>query len=105
MIVLAMLLLLSGLIVAFFNMVSVERTSTAASSNSTTARAIADSTVNMVIGDLYRQKATQETAATVRKEHLQRAAAAFAEALKADDTNDRARAALESTRAETAKIP
>ena len=61
--------------------------------------------VNMVIGDIYRQKATQETTATVRREHLERAAAAFAEVLKTDDTNDRARAALESTRAETAKIP
>jgi hypothetical protein len=61
--------------------------------------------VNLVIGDLYRQKATQEPAAATRREHLERAAAAFAEALKADDTNDRARAALEATRAETAKIP
>ena len=60
--------------------------------------------VNMVIGDLYRQKATQETAPTARREHLERAAAAFAEVLKADDSNDRARAALESTRAETAQI-
>jgi len=61
--------------------------------------------LNMVIGDIYRQKATQDTTAAVRKENLERAAAAFAEALKADDTNDRARAALESARAETAKIP
>ena len=61
--------------------------------------------VNMVIGDLYRHKATQETTDAARKEHLQRAAAAFAEALKADETNDRARAALASARAETAKIP
>jgi hypothetical protein len=61
--------------------------------------------VSMVIGDIYRQKATTETAAATRKVHLQRAADAFADALKGDDTNDRARAALESTRAETAKIP
>jgi hypothetical protein len=51
-IVLAMLVLLSGLIVAFFNTVRTERTATKADANAENARNIADSTVNMVIAQV-----------------------------------------------------
>src|SRR4030095_9272850 len=59
-IVLAMLVLLSGLIVAFFNSVRTERNATKADSNVASARAIADSTVNMVIAQI-REATTRYT--------------------------------------------
>jgi hypothetical protein len=59
-IVLAMLVLLSGLIVAFFNSVRTERNATKADSNVASARAIADSTVNMVVAQI-REATTRYT--------------------------------------------
>ena len=63
-IVLAMLLLLSGLIVSFMTSVSNERAASTASNNGITTRQLADSTVNLVIGQI-RQATTQAEAATV----------------------------------------
>src|SRR4030095_14826725 len=63
-IVLAMLLLLSGLIVSFMTSVSSERASSGASNNQISTRQLADSTVNLVIGQI-RQATTQAEAATV----------------------------------------
>src|SRR4029434_4224435 len=63
-IVLAMLLLLSGLIVSFMTSVSNERASSSASNNQISTRQLADSTVNLVIGQI-RQATTQAEAATV----------------------------------------
>ncbi|HET6408015.1 MAG TPA: Verru_Chthon cassette protein A [Chthoniobacteraceae bacterium] len=59
-IVLAMLVLLSGLIVAFFNSVRTERNATKADSSVANARTIADSTVNMVIAQI-REATTRYT--------------------------------------------
>src|SRR5436190_23503589 len=63
-IVLAMLLLLSGLIVSFMTSVSNERAASTASNNGITTRQLADSTVNLVIGQI-RQATTQAEAASV----------------------------------------
>ena len=59
-IVLAMLVLLSGLIVAFMNTVTTEHGATQAYANSTTARQIADNTTNLVIGQI-REATTRYT--------------------------------------------
>jgi hypothetical protein len=59
-IVLAMLVLLSGLIVAFFNSVRTERNATKADSNVANARAISDATVNMVVAQI-REATTRYT--------------------------------------------
>ena len=59
-IVLAMLVLLSGLIVAFMNTVTTEQGATQAFSNSTTARQLADNTTNLVIGQI-REATTRYT--------------------------------------------
>src|SRR6185503_10043577 len=63
-IVLAMLLLLSGLIVSFMTSVSNERAASGASNNQISTRQLADSTVNLVIGQI-RQATTQAEAASV----------------------------------------
>jgi Tfp pilus assembly protein PilX len=63
-IVLAMLLLLSGLIVSFMTSVGNERAASVASNNEITTRQLADSTVNLVIGQI-RQATTQAEAASV----------------------------------------
>ena len=63
-IVLAMLVLLSGLIVAFMSTVTTEHAATESFSNATTARQLADNTTNFVIGQireattLYTEKGT-----------------------------------------------
>ena len=63
-IVLAMLVLLSGLIVAFMSTVTTEHGATQSYANSATARQIADNTTNFVIGQmreattLYTEKGT-----------------------------------------------
>jgi hypothetical protein len=59
-IVLAMLVLLSGLIVAFFNSVRTERNATKADASTASARMIADSTTNMVIAQI-REATTRYT--------------------------------------------
>ena len=59
-IVLAMLVLLSGLIVAFMNTVTTEQGATQAYANSVTARQIADNTTNLVIGQI-REATTRYT--------------------------------------------
>src|SRR5690349_8277591 len=51
-IVLAMLVLLSGLLVAFLTTATAERNSTAANAASVSARQIADNTVNLVINQV-----------------------------------------------------
>jgi Tfp pilus assembly protein PilX len=59
-IVLAMLVLLSGLLIAFLNTVTTERNSTNLSANTASARALADSTTNLVIGQI-REATTRYT--------------------------------------------
>jgi uncharacterized protein (TIGR02600 family) len=63
-IVLAMLLLLSGLIVSFMTSVSNERAASSASNNGITTRQLADSTVNLVIGQIRQATTQAEAAAT-----------------------------------------
>ncbi len=58
-IVLAMLVLLSGLVVSFMTAVGNERAATVISNNEVTSRQIADSTVNLVISQI--REATSET--------------------------------------------
>ncbi len=59
-IVLAMLVLLSGLLVAFMSTVTAERNSTSAAAAGSTARQIADNTVNLVIAQI-REATTRYT--------------------------------------------
>lgn len=54
--------------------------------------------VNMVLGDTYRQKAAQEHDPTARHTLLTRALTAYSDVLKSDGDNERAKAAIESTR-------
>jgi hypothetical protein len=56
-------------------------------------------TVNLVIGDVYRQKAEQERDASVRQGLLERASAAYGEVLKADADHDYAKAELAAVQA------
>ena len=56
-------------------------------------------TVNLVIGDVYRQKAEQERDASVRQTLLERASAAYGEVLKADADHDYAKAELAAVQA------
>ena len=62
-IVLSMLVLLSAMIVAFMSTVSVDRTATQASVSGSVSRQIADSTVNLVIGQI-REATSQKNEAT-----------------------------------------
>jgi tetratricopeptide (TPR) repeat protein len=55
--------------------------------------------VNLVIAEVYRQKAAQERDAAARLALLQRASAAYDEVLKNDANNDHAKAELEAVRA------
>ena len=50
--------------------------------------------VNLMLGTLYREKASQEKDATARQALLNRAIGAYTDLLKADDTNVRARVEL-----------
>src|SRR5436189_101887 len=50
--------------------------------------------VNLMLGTLYREKATQEKDATAKQALLNRAIGAYTDLLKADDTNVRARVEL-----------
>jgi hypothetical protein len=54
--------------------------------------------VNLVLGDTYRLRAAKEQNATTRQTLLTRAIAAYTEALKTDETNERAKAGIVSTR-------
>jgi hypothetical protein len=60
--------------------------------------------INVVLGDTYKARAAQEADPAARRGLLERAASAYADALKADAENARIKAALESTRAAVAAI-
>jgi hypothetical protein len=60
--------------------------------------------VNMVIGNVYRQRAAQEADPAARRTWLDRAIESYSEVLKDDAENERARRELESTRTEAAGI-
>jgi hypothetical protein len=62
-------------------------------------------TLNLVIGDTYRKKAAQESDPSTRRSALELAIESYAEVLKSDAENARARAELESARAEAAALP
>lgn len=62
------------------------------------------SSISLVIGHVYRQKAAQEADPAARRAWLDRAIESYGEVLKADADNDRARRELESTRTEVASI-
>jgi tetratricopeptide (TPR) repeat protein len=55
--------------------------------------------VNLVIAEVYRQKAEQERDRAARQALLERASAAYDEVLKSDADNDHAKAELEAVRA------
>lgn len=59
--------------------------------------------VNLVVADMYRKKASQENDPAARRAILGLAVDAYNEALKSDATQERARAELESTRKEAAQ--
>ena len=61
-------------------------------------------TVNMVIGSLYRERAAQESNPTTRRELLERAIESYRAVVDADTENERARRQLESTRVEAEAI-
>ena len=61
--------------------------------------------VNIVIGTMYRQRAAQESNPVARRALLDRAIDSYTELLGADGENERARQELERTRAEAAAIP
>ena len=56
--------------------------------------------IGLVLGDAYRKRAAQESAADARRRFLQSAIAAYQTVLKSDETNTRARAELASATAE-----
>jgi hypothetical protein len=56
-------------------------------------------TVSLVIGDVYRQRAEQERDTAVRKSLLERASAAYGEVLKSDADHDYAKAELAAVQA------
>ena len=60
--------------------------------------------VHLVLADLYRQKAAQQSDRTARQALLNQAVSSYTEMLKTDAENDRAKAGLESTRAELATL-
>jgi hypothetical protein len=55
--------------------------------------------LNLVVGDVYRRKAAQTADTTAKAALLDRAAQAYNEVLKADATNERARAEISSLQA------
>ena len=61
--------------------------------------------LNLVIGATYRRKAALETNASARRAALDRAIESYAELLKSDPEDQRAKAELASTQAEAAAIP
>jgi hypothetical protein len=60
--------------------------------------------VNMVIGNIYRERAAQESNLTTRRELLERAIESYRAVVDADTENERARRQLESTRVEADAI-
>jgi hypothetical protein len=60
--------------------------------------------VYLVLADLYHQKAAQQSDRAARQALLNQAVSSYTEMLKTDAENDRARAGLESTRAELATL-
>ena len=62
-------------------------------------------TINLVMAATYRRKAALEADASARRMALDRAIECYTELLKAEPDNDRAKAELDSTRAEMASIP
>ena len=58
--------------------------------------------IHLVLADAYRARAAQERTAPARDALLNRALAAYGEALKADAASERAQAGLTATRAELA---
>lgn len=58
--------------------------------------------VNLVLADVYRKKAAQETDAAARRALLDRAIQSYNTLLETDATHERARSELDSTRAEAA---
>jgi hypothetical protein len=58
--------------------------------------------VNLVVADVYRKKAAQETDPAAKRAMLDRAIASYTAALAGDAENGRAKAELESTRSEAA---
>jgi tetratricopeptide (TPR) repeat protein len=63
------------------------------------------SSINLVLGAAYRQKAARESDATARQSSLERAIECYTELLKVDPANERAQAELALTRAELTKSP
>jgi tetratricopeptide (TPR) repeat protein len=61
--------------------------------------------INLVIGDAYRRKASQETDLAARRSLLDLAIESYSEAVKADAENTRALAELEAIRVEAGAIP
>jgi hypothetical protein len=62
-------------------------------------------TVSMVIGNMYRTRAAQETDPQARRELLDRAIASYTELLSADAEHDGAKRELALTREEAARLP
>jgi hypothetical protein len=60
--------------------------------------------LNLALADVYRQKAAQQSDRSARQALLNQAVSSYTEMLKNDAENDRARAGLESTRAELATL-
>ena len=60
--------------------------------------------INLVVAGAYRQKAAQEANTTTRKTLLERAMASYSTMLSSEPENERAKAELESVRAEAASI-
>jgi tetratricopeptide (TPR) repeat protein len=58
--------------------------------------------VNLVLGDTYRQKAAQENNPGSRQALLTRALSAYSDALKSEETSERAKAGVASTEQELA---
>ena len=61
--------------------------------------------INLVMADTYRKKATQENDPVARRSVLELAIESYAEVLKSDADNERAKTELESARAEAAALP
>jgi hypothetical protein len=60
--------------------------------------------VNLVLGDVYRQKAAQQNDASSRQTLLNQAMTSYSEMLKSDAENEHAKSGLESIRAELATL-
>ena len=60
--------------------------------------------LNLALADVYRQKAAQQSDRAARQALLNQAVSSYTEMLKSDAENDRARAGLESARAELATL-